>query len=150
MIPFPRHVKWPEVLLPRDTQSTVLPRQVIHPSVCLWRWSIAITDRNTSTSQTNGSHIGWNTSKVISRLISWVRGSPQKMQRLSLDNFRASENILTELFQAMWWTLVQILTHPKCVVHCNLTQVHAPRVYFRSLSNHVEAYWWSLMRHLNQ
>ena len=28
------------------------------------------------------------------------------MQRLSPDNFGASENILTKLFQATWWTLV--------------------------------------------
>ena len=28
------------------------------------------------------------------------------MQRLSPDNFGASDNILTKLFQATWWTLV--------------------------------------------
>jgi len=71
------------------------------------------------------------------------------MQRLSPDNFGTSENILTKLSQATWWTLVHILTHPKCVVHCNLTQVHTPRVSFRSLSNHVEAYWCAVMRRFN-
>ena len=28
------------------------------------------------------------------------------MQRLSPDNFGASDNILNKLFQATWWTLV--------------------------------------------
>ena len=41
------------------------------------------------------------------------------MQRLSPDNFGASESILTELFQATplldeLWSTVHILTHPKC------------------------------------
>ena len=71
------------------------------------------------------------------------------MQRLSPYNFGASENILIKLFQATWWTLVHILTHPKCVVHCNLAQVHTPRVSFRSLSNHVEEYWCAVMRRFN-
>ena len=39
-------------------ESVVLPRQVVHPSVCL---SVTLRYRN---------HIGWNSAKIISRLIS--------------------------------------------------------------------------------
>ena len=72
------------------------------------------------------------------------------MQRLSLDNFGASANILTKFFRPrdeLWSTYCP---PPKCVVHCNLTQVHTSRVSFRSHSRHVEAYWCAVMHRCNQ
>ena len=74
------------------------------------------------------------------------------MQRLSPDNFGASENILTIFSMPrdeLWSTYCPSPT-PKCVVHCYLTQVRTSRVSFRSHSNHAEACWCAVMLRFNQ
>ena len=55
------------------------------------------------------------------------------MQRLSPDNFGASDNILTKLLQATWWTLVH---KQKLEVHGKARRSHqcaAPPANHRSL-----------------
>jgi len=66
---------------------------------------------------------------VITKFKIWLG-----IQRLSLYNFHASGNILTNLLQETWWTLAHkqksYSAHvdlPKVLVPCKLTQFHTPR-----------------------
>jgi len=71
------------------------------------------------------------------------------MQRLSPDNFglvKISSPNFSRPRDELWSTYGT--PPPKCVVHCNLAQVHTSRVSFRSHLNHVEAYW--CVRRFNQ
>jgi len=58
------------------------------------------------------------------------------MQLLSPDNLGVVRISLNQTFPGHVMNFGPHIVHPKCVVHCNLTQVHTPRVSFRSHSNH--------------